>query len=58
MINRENKREIEYKYIGILFRTFIIIEIDKEMYIIDQHAAHEKVLFERMMAKLKEKAGK
>mgnify|MGYP004685984701 FL=1 len=33
-----------YKFIGIVFNTYIIIEMDKEMYIIDQHAAHERIL--------------
>ena len=38
----------EYKFIGIVFKTYIIIEIKDEMYMIDQHAAHEKVLYERI----------
>ena len=48
LINRENKREIEYKYIGILFRTFIIIEIENDMFLIDQHAGHERILYEQI----------
>ena len=48
LINRENKREIEYKYIGILFRTFIIIEIGNDMFLIDQHAGHERILYEQI----------
>ncbi len=48
LINRENKREIEYKYIGILFRTFIIIEIGEDMFLIDQHAGHERILYEQI----------
>lgn len=39
-----------YKFIGIVFKTYIIIEIDKEMYIIDQHAAHERILYEKVKA--------
>lgn len=39
-----------YKFIGIVFNTYIIIEIDKEMYIIDQHAAHERILYEKVKA--------
>ena len=45
---REQNRKIDYKYIGILFRTFIIIEIDNEIFLIDQHAAHERVLYEQI----------
>ena len=48
LINRENKRVIEYKYIGILFRTFIIIEIGNDMFLIDQHAGHERILYEQI----------
>ena len=39
-----------YKFIGIVFNTYIIIEIDKEMYILDQHAAHERILYEKVKA--------
>ena len=37
-----------YKFIGILFNTYIILEIDKEMYILDQHAAHERIIYEKV----------
>ena len=48
LINREEKRKVDYKYIGILFRTYIIVEIENELYLIDQHAAHERVLYEQI----------
>ena len=38
----------DYKFIGIAFSTFIIIELDKELYIIDQHAAHERIMYEKV----------
>lgn len=45
---REEKRKINYKFIGILFKTYIIVEIDDELYFIDQHAAHERLLYEEI----------
>ncbi len=49
-----NKEAVkEHKIIGQIFDTYWIVEYDKNMYIIDQHAAHEKVLFEKTMARLK-----
>ena len=37
-----------YKFVGIVFNTYIILEIDKEMYILDQHAAHERIMYEKV----------
>ena len=37
-----------YKFIGIAFKTYIIIEIGQEMYILDQHAAHERIMYEKV----------
>lgn len=45
----------KHRIIGQLFKTYWLIEYEDKLYIMDQHAAHEKVLFERTMAKLKEK---
>lgn len=39
----------KHKFIGQIFSTYLIIEYDEEMYIVDQHAAHEKVLYERFL---------
>lgn len=44
-----------HRLIGQLFETYWIIEYNSCMYIIDQHAAHEKVLFERLMEKYRSK---
>jgi DNA mismatch repair protein MutL len=44
-----------HRIIGQLFKTYWLIEYDDKLYIIDQHAAHEKVLYERTMARLAEK---
>lgn len=42
----------DHKIIGQLFETYWLVEFDGKLYIIDQHAAHEKVLFERTMKSL------
>lgn len=56
-ISEENTEQIEefknmagknYKFIGIVFSTYIIVEIENEMYIIDQHAAHERIMYEKV----------
>ena len=46
--NIEEYKKPTYKFIGIVFKTYIIIEIENEMYIIDQHAAHERILYEKV----------
>ena len=46
--NMKNKTIPKYKFIGIAFATYIIIEIDNELYIIDQHAAHERIMYEKI----------
>lgn len=48
LIKRENARNVDYKFIGILFRTYITVEIDGEIYLIDQHAGHERLLYEQI----------
>ena len=37
-----------YKFVGIVFKTYIILEIGNEMYILDQHAAHERIMYEKV----------
>ena len=44
----EEFKKPTYKFIGIIFKTYIILEIDKEMYILDQHAAHERIMYEKV----------
>ena len=44
----EKYQKPAYKFIGIVFNTYIILEIDKEMYILDQHAAHERIMYEKV----------
>lgn len=39
-----------YNYVGIAFKTYIIFTINDEMYMMDQHAAHERIMFEKVKA--------
>ena len=43
---------IDYKIVGQLFDTYILIEYDDNLYLIDQHAAHEKLLYDEYMKKI------
>lgn len=45
----------EVKIIGQVFDTYWILQYDNAMYMVDQHAAHEKVLYERFMKQFSEK---
>lgn len=49
--------EREFRLIGQVFQTYWLIEFQKELFIMDQHAAHEKVNFEKMRKNYLEKPG-
>ncbi len=52
----ESKREfIPKKHFGIIFETFILAEAEDGIYIIDQHTAHERIRYEEVLNKLKNK---
>lgn len=53
LLSKESR--CRHKLIGQVFDTYWIVEFQDKMYIIDQHAAHEKVLYERFMKNLAEK---
>lgn len=46
--NIEHVQKPSYQFVGVVFKTYIILEIDKEMYILDQHAAHERIMYEKV----------
>ena len=46
--NEDYSKVPAYKYCGSVFLTYLIIEMGNEMYIIDQHAAHERVMYEEI----------
>ena len=45
----------KHRLIGQVFKTYWMIEYDEKLYIVDQHAAHEKVMFERLMGQQQNK---
>ncbi len=47
-VEEDYKYKPQYKFIGIVFNTYIIFEMNDEMYIMDQHAAHERIMFEKV----------
>ena len=49
------KAKADYRIIGQLFETYWLIEYEDKFYMMDQHAAHEKILYERFMNHLKVK---
>ena len=49
----EPQSRSRHKLIGQLFATYWLVEFKDQLYIIDQHAAHEKVLYEKTMNSLK-----
>lgn len=42
----DEKENINFKLIGEVFKTYIIVEIENELYFIDKHAAHERMNYE------------
>ena len=42
--------EIPWRYVGELYNSYIIVEQGEEAYLIDKHAAHERILFEKLKA--------
>lgn len=50
-----SKAEKEVKIIGQVFSTYWILQYEDKMYLVDQHAAHEKVLYERFMKEIEKK---
>lgn len=53
LLSKQNIKK--HKLIGQIFDTYWIVEFNDSMYIIDQHAAHEKVMYERLCRNLKNK---
>lgn len=45
----------KHRIIGQLFSTYWLVEFDQQLYIIDQHAAHEKILYEATLKRIADK---
>ncbi|MBS6195281.1 MAG: DNA mismatch repair endonuclease MutL [Clostridiales bacterium] len=53
LLSQEAKKH--HKIIGQVFDTYWLVQMEDKLYIIDQHAAHEKVLYERIVREMKER---
>ena len=53
LLSQEAKKH--HKIIGQVFETYWLVQMEDKLYIIDQHAAHEKVLYERIVKEMKER---
>ena len=55
----EDKANIpEYQIVGTAFSTYILLQLENEIYILDQHAAHERVLYEKVKQNFYKDGGK
>ena len=52
-LSQQSLREL--RIVGQVFSTYWVLQYEDAMYLVDQHAAHEKVLYERFMKQLKDK---
>lgn len=53
-VKNENRFSItDFRVVGSILNTYIVLEKNNSMYLLDQHAAHEKVLYEEYMKKFK-----
>ena len=48
--------KLSVRYIGEAFKGYVIVEIDEKIVIIDKHAAHERIIFERLRSENKQAA--
>ena len=45
----EEEKEIPYRYIGEAFAAYILVESGAQLFLVDKHAAHERMIFERLL---------
>lgn len=51
----DNIKSLNYKVVGVLFNTYILIEIDSSMFVFDQHACHERLNYDRLINEIQNK---
>jgi len=56
-IKTPEREQIPYRVIGVLLKTYILVEADDSLLLIDQHAAHERLQYEKYMAQMEMGAG-
>ena len=58
-VNLQHLMEEDIKHkvhiVGQIFRTYWLVTMDQTLYIVDQHAAHEKILYERILQQIQER---
>ena len=52
----ESAVSLKYRIVGELFNSYVVVELGEKMLLIDKHAAHERVIFERLKAGMKSQA--
>ncbi len=48
------KEEVRYRYIGEVFKAYLLVESGDHLYLIDKHAAHERMIFDRLLREARE----
>ena len=43
-----NSKEPEIRYLSTLYRSYLVMEVDRQLWVVDQHAAHERINYERL----------
>ncbi len=52
-IEENQVKTLKYRIVGELFNSYVVVELDDKMLLIDKHAAHERVIFETLKAGMK-----
>ncbi len=48
---------VPLRIVGVIGRLYVVLESDRGLVLLDQHAAHERILFEQMLRRLEERGG-